>query len=172
MAKYRLAESLYAYVGWLTSYNAKTDELLITNLCNSALPHAPKGKTILIPEEEARKGAEKIKRIIKSGNVQLVLAMSLQVNYWLQKVGVYTADGDFLMEAAPKIQGIEGKYYKPVSKSPFIKICGKKYYVGSIPLFPILHVIQYPFRRAIKAKYEPLHRKCIDSIKEVLGVLQ
>jgi len=39
--------------------------MYVTNLCNDAPPHAPKGKSVLIPEEIAKDGIRRFKLIIK-----------------------------------------------------------------------------------------------------------
>ncbi len=44
-AKYQLAEAVYGYVGYLTSYRYTAEQIILTNLCNIAMPHAPKGKS-------------------------------------------------------------------------------------------------------------------------------
>jgi hypothetical protein len=64
----------------------------------------------------------------------------------------------------------ENGYYEPIGKSPFLEICGNKYSVGRIPLFPVLHVKQYPLRGGIKKNYENAYCNCINSIKELFSI--
>ena len=64
-AKYNLAEAVFGYIGYLTSYKYSADQIVLTNLCNFALPHAPKGKTVFIPEEKARQGINEINDMLK-----------------------------------------------------------------------------------------------------------
>ncbi len=85
-AKYQLAEALFSYVGILTCFHYPAYQIAVTNLCNNALPHAPKGKTVLIPQEEAADGLAEIEDILSNSNIELVFPMSLQVNHWLQQL--------------------------------------------------------------------------------------
>lgn len=167
LSKYRLAESLFSYVGWLTSYKYSACELIITNLCNKALKSAPNGKTVLIPEERAREGLNNIRKILKHSRIEVILAMSQQVNYWLQKLGFYSSTEEYLEQSQPKSKAAEQGYYEPVGKSPFLQICGNKYLADGIPLFPVLHVQQYRLGRHKKGKYENACRDCIDSMKSL-----
>jgi len=167
LAKYRLAESLFSYVGWLTSYVFSANEVVITNLCNKTLKHAPPGRTVLIPDECAKEGLDNIRRILKRSRIEVILAMSEQVNYWLQKLQFYSSGDDYLGQSEPKSQAAEQGYYEPVGKSPFLHICGNRYLADGIPLFPVLHVQQYRLGRHKKGKYENACRNCIDSIKSL-----
>jgi hypothetical protein len=157
LQKYKLAESVFSYISYLTNYKFLADEYYITNLCNISLPHAPKGKTVLIPAEIAKKGIEDIEEFLKNSEIKLIFAMSQQVNYWLQKLGFYDADVKYLKMAEPKEKGLisEQLYYEPRKSSAFKRICGKKYIVdGKYALFPILHVKNYPFKGRFKRSYE------------------
>lgn len=53
--KYEIAKSTFEQIAYLTQDKFKAENIYITNLCNSALKHAPKGKTVLIPKEKAKK---------------------------------------------------------------------------------------------------------------------
>lgn len=165
LAKYQLAESLFSYIGWLTSYRYRADEYVITNLCNEALTPAPKGKTVFIPESEARRGLKHINDILTGRQFGLIIAMSPQVNYWLQKLGFYFSTDNYLEQSEPREKAAQMGYYEPIGKSPFLEICGNEYFVGKIPLFPVLHVKQYPLTGFIKSNYGNAYRKCINSIK-------
>lgn len=99
LAKYKLAEALYQCIRDLTDGCFHDDEILITNLCNEALPHSPKGKTVLIPKEKAVEGLRDIRVLLDSSKVSLIFAMSQQANYWLQKLGLYTTNTGFLEQA-------------------------------------------------------------------------
>jgi hypothetical protein len=169
VAKYKLAESLFSYVAWLTSNKYSADELIITNLCNRALKRYPKtkGKTVLIPEEYAREGLANINDILKSSQIELIIAMSQQVNYLLQKLGFYSSTPSYMEKSIPRGKSSSNGYYEPVGKSPFLEICGNRYHAGKIPLYPVLHVKQFPFKRKIKDAYENAHCNCINSIKEL-----
>ena len=63
-AKYRLAEAAFHYIGQLTGNRYPADQLALTNLCNRGLPHAPAGKTVLIPAQEAQTGIQAVNGIL------------------------------------------------------------------------------------------------------------
>jgi len=167
LAKYKLAEALFSYISLLTSYRYRAEEYIITNLCNSFLPKQPKGKTVYISEEKAKEGIEKIRMIINQTNIELIIATSQQVNYWLQKLGFYSSTTNYIRNSEPRERGVSKNYYEPVGKSPFLEICGKKFLASRIPLFPVLHVKQFPLRGNIKKNYQPLIDNCINEIKKL-----
>lgn len=129
LAKYKLGESLFSYIAWLTSNKYSANELLITNLCNRALKRYPsaKGKTVLIPEEYAQEGLATINDILKSSRIELILAMAQQVNYLLQKLGFYSSTENYLEKSRPKEKAASSGYYEPVGSSPFLGVCGNRY---------------------------------------------
>jgi hypothetical protein len=166
-AKYELAEALYTYINWLTDNKYNIDDFIITNLCNHHLPKAPTGKTVFIPEDKAKEGLENIKQILKEFKIKFILATSQQVNYWLQKLGFYNSENDFLIKSEPKENGVRDNYYEAVQSRAFLDICGREYLADGIPLFPVLHIKQYPLRSRIKANYEKLLLNCINEIKKL-----
>jgi len=84
-----LAATVFNQITYITNGKIKPEEIYITNLCNSALPHSPRGKTVYIPEDKAKEGFENIKRIIEENqSIEYLFPMSLQVNYWLQKENI------------------------------------------------------------------------------------
>jgi hypothetical protein len=162
-SKYGLAESAFSQITHNTNGKIKPEEIYITNLCNSALPHAPKGKTVYIPEEKALAGIENIKRIIgEYKSIEYIFPMSLQVNYWLQKLGLYDSNDGFVEKSSPKTNGIlnEPPYYEPKEKSPFLMICGNRYHVrgGTQTVIPILHAKCFPLNKQFRA-YEPAYER-------------
>jgi hypothetical protein len=167
LSKYKLAAALFEYMGFLTSNRYRPNEYYITNLCNVELDHAPPGKTVLIPEEFASKGTNDIKEILKKGNFEIIFVLSQQANYWLQYFGLYFSSDFYLKNSHPKVKGLQQGYYEPTGKAPFLEICGKQFMVGSTPLFPVLHVKQFPLKGSIRQNYEPLINSCINSIKEL-----
>jgi hypothetical protein len=96
-----LAEAVFAYVGYLTSHRYAADQIVLTNLCNSALPHAPKGKIVYIPEEAAATGLAEIRSILERSSIEVILAMSAQVNYLL-KIEFLSGSGEAVTSARPK----------------------------------------------------------------------
>lgn len=161
--KYGLAVSAFNQITHITNGRIKPEEVYITNLCNSTLPHAPKSKTVYIPEDKAIAGVENIKKIIEENqSIEYIFAMSLQVNYWLQKLGLYQSCTEFVVESIPKTVGIQSNppYYEPMGKSPFLLICGNQYQVigGVQTVIPILHAKCFPLNKQFRA-YEPAYER-------------
>ena len=162
--KYGLAATSFKQVTDITNNKFRPEEIYVTNLCNEFLPHAPKGKTVLIPESIAKDGYERILTIISQyKTIECIFPMSQQVNYWLQYFGLYDKDTDFLEKAAPKQKGIDNDkpYYEKKKKkdAPFLDICGNVYTLKTgQKLIPILHTKQY----GKLVKYFP----CYERIKE------
>jgi len=162
-SKYGLAASAFNQIIHITNGKIKPEEIYITNLCNSALPHAPKGKTVLISEDKAKEGFEYIRRIIAENlSVEYVFPMSLQVNYWLQYLGLYYSSDDFVEKSTPKTKGIQNAppYYEPKEKNTFLLICGNKYQVkeATPSLIPILHAKCFPLNKQFRA-YVPAYER-------------
>lgn len=164
-AKYGLAKALFSYISDLTSRKYSPCDCYVTNLCNFPLPHADKGKTVLIPDRIAKESVAEFKNLLAQGDFKLIFPMSQQVNYLLQKSGFYSSSQKYLDDSEPKEIGIEKGYYEPKGKSPFLQICGNQYQAGGVPLFPILHVKQYPPKGAMARNYGPAYQKIIEAIK-------
>jgi hypothetical protein len=145
--KYSLAKSVFDYIRDITSKYYQDEEIYLTNLCNDALPNAPEGKTVFIPLEKAENGLKNIRRVLSNAKIEFIFPMSMQVNYWLQKLGFYNSNNGFVECAKPSLVGIENEppYYKESVGGQFRSICGYRY-VGDdkYNLFPILHVKNYP----------------------------
>ena len=126
------SRNLFDYIMELTGHQLTPEDVYITNLCNDEVEAAPKGKRTFIPEEKAAKGIEHIKWILSENpSIKCVLAMSLQTNYWLQKLGFY----------------VDGK--------AFISICGKIYEATDLPVkvFPVLPAKDYPLSEQNRERY-------------------
>lgn len=152
------SRNLFEYVMKLTAHQLTPEDVYITNLCNDDVEPAPKGKRTYIPEEKAEKGIEHIKWILSENpTIKCVLAMSLQTNYWLQKLGFYEGDADFLRAAEPRRVGKESlsPYYQPVDGKAFIGICGKEYEAKEFPVkvFPVLPAKDYPLSEQNMERY-------------------
>lgn len=162
--KYGLAAKSFGQVLDITNNRFKAEEIYVTNLCNEFLPHAPKGKTVLIPESIAKDGYERILTIISQyKTIEYIFPMSQQVNYWLQYFGFYDKDTDFLEKAAPKQVGIDNKppYYEAIRQkdAPFLDICGNVYTLKTgQKVIPILHSKLYG--------KSPSYFPCYERIKE------
>ena len=97
--KFGLAKSTFEHVFYLTMNKIKPEEIYVTNLCNDALPHAPKGKSVLIPQDIAADGVVRLHEILKqNASITYILPMSLQVNYWLQKLEFYNSHNNFISD--------------------------------------------------------------------------
>jgi hypothetical protein len=167
-AKYELAEAVFGYISYLTSYKYLANQIVLTNLCNTALPHAPKGKTVYIPEAEARNGISAIQAILSRSRVDVVFAMSAQVNYWLQKLEFYPVVAEFLSYAEPRAKGVTHTppYYEATRSRAFTHICGQRYTMknnGSI--IPILHIKNWPLRGAFAKAYSKAYEACVNALK-------
>jgi len=149
LSKYQLAKSTFEYIQDITNNVYNDKDIYLTNLCNDELEHAPKKKTVLIPEDKAKEGLQHIRQILSQSHIECIFSMSLQVNYWLQKLGFYYSTETFLIYSEPQKAGLIGKekYYTPKKTRTFLEICGNKYLADNqYPLFPILHVKVYPLK--------------------------
>ncbi len=140
-AKYGLAKSTYEYISELTGHKYNNDQVIMTNLCNSALPHAPKGTTVLITEDYAKAGLKDIRELLLNSRVEVIFAMSQQVNYWLQKLEFYTPVAEFIDRAESKSLTC----YQPRKPRAFQIVCGNQYSTSDgRNMYPILHVKNWP----------------------------
>lgn len=168
--KYGLASSSFNQLTDITNGKIKPEEVYVTNLCNFELPHAPNKKTVYIPEDIARKGVKNIRRIIDEyKSIKYIFPMSLQVNYWLQKLGFYYSSDEFIKKSTPKIEESLNNppYYEPAQSKSFLLICGNKYNVNDGPqiVIPILHSKRFPLNersRAYKPAYDNIRRMFTD----------
>lgn len=143
------SRNLFNHITRLTANRVTPKEIYITNLCNDDVEAPPKGKRVFIPEAKAQKGIEHIEWILSQNpSIKHVFCMSLQTNYWLQKLGFYEGEADFLRAAEPRRTGMENfpPYYQPVDGKAFAAICGKRY-VGKnhpVTVIPILPAKDFP----------------------------
>jgi hypothetical protein len=148
--------------------------VILTNLCNSSLPQSPKGKTVLIPEREAKEGIEAIRSLLEKSGVRMVFAMSEQVNYWLRALGFYPEVPKFLLAAEPKARGLNSNspYYEPKVKRAFQGICGKRFVRGRYCVYPILHVKNWPLKGGFVPAYGKAHRQLVSSVMKEKGAFR
>lgn len=151
------AQNLFAHLRDLTSGRFKADEIYVTNLCREQVEPAPKGKRVLIPEAQAVLGLDHIKWILMTNpTIEWVFLMSMQTNYWLQKLDFYTPDADFIAKAEPRRVGQNDlqPYYQPVDGKAFTKICGNIYPTSdSVQIVPILAAKDYPLNERNLAQF-------------------
>jgi hypothetical protein len=82
---------------------------------------------VYIPSEKAIEGLDSIKKILKEyPTIEYIFPISLQVNYWLQKLGFYTSEDSFLVKSEPIETGIQydRPYFEPKNSKTFLLICG------------------------------------------------
>jgi hypothetical protein len=169
-SKHGLANSVFKFVRDITNGFYKDEEVYITNLCNEQLPKPPKNCTVYIPEEKAVDGVQRIRQILKTSPIEIIFPMSMQVNYWLQRLRFYDSANGYMDDAQPINGGIKNKspYYKENRSGCFKKICGNCYYVdGKYPLFPIVHVKKYPLK-ANFVKYQDNYDKMMREVLEFI----
>ena len=120
-----------------------------------------------MPQREAEAGIAAIREILSCSQVELIFAMSEQVNYWLQSLGFYEAVPEFLRRAEPTPKGLahEPPYYAAKESGAFQLICGQRYTVGGATLFPILHVKNRPLRGPFKQAYAAAYERLINGLK-------
>jgi len=173
--KYGLAEAAFKHIAYVTYDKIKPNEVYITNLCNEALDHAPENKTVYITIEKAKKGIDNIRRILaENSSIEFIFPMSVQVNYWLQKLDFYRSDNDFLENSEPKQKGLDSNppYYQPLKSGTFKRICGNHYKIteGQQMVIPILHPKNFPLRgkflSAYKDSYERARHYFVDIFSE------
>lgn len=165
------ARDLFNHIMYVTLNSVKPEDMYITNLCNDYVEPAPKGKRVLIKEEKALKGVEHIKWILEQyPTIEWILPMSLQTNYWLQKVGLYGGDEAFLHGAQPRRVGIEciQPYYQPVDGKAFASICGNIYDANDYPakVIPILPAKDYPLKGLNEEKYRKAYERLRASFRK------
>lgn len=158
--KHGLSAKSFGQILDIKNHRFRAKEIYVTNLCNEPLAHAPKGKTVLIPERIAKEGCERISTIVRRyKTIEYIFPMSQQVNYWLQFFGMYHTTTYFLDKAKPKQKGIDNDppYYEAIKQRdcPFLEICGNIYYLETgQKVIPILHTKQYGQLKAYFQSYE------------------
>lgn len=159
--KYELAKAVYEYIYELTGNKYSKDEIYITNLCNTALSPV-KGRTVYINEESAKLGLEEIRQFLSDSNIEIIFAMSQQVNFWLQKLGFYSSNNAFLSDSEPKIEGVNSNpsYFVAKKQGAFKSICARVYLAdGKYKIVPILHIKNWPLKsEACIIAYEDSYR--------------
>lgn len=161
-SRYMEAKNLFDMVKELTDYKYFVDEVYVTCLCNDTLPRPAKGKRTFIPEKYALKGVEHIKWILEQNpEIEVILALSQQTNYWLQKSGLVEANEEFLKGAESRRTGMQDlmPYYQPVNPKSFNAICAKPMVVKGteIRVYPLLPLRDFPLRETNIDKFGPLY---------------
>lgn len=170
------SQHLFKHINYVTNNKFKNTEIYITNLCNDYLTPAPKGKRVLIDEEKAQKGLEHIEWILEENpSIEYVLVMSLQSNYWLQKLSFYGKDNDkFLYDAQPRRKGLEDKFfpfYQPVNGKSIYSIIGNIYDANNyaVKIIPLLSHNNFPFTEKSEELYGEIYNKISSKFEEVFS---
>jgi hypothetical protein len=172
-AKYDLAAAVFGMVGWLTGDGVRADEVVVTNLCNQTLPHAPKGRTVLIPEAQAACGIAELHSLLSGSSIRVIIAMSQQVNYWLQLLGFCAANPAFLEAAQPSASGVANDlpFYQQRKPGAFTIVCGRRHEgPGGVPVFPVVHVKSWPLEGPFLNAYGLAHESCRELIPQELAI--
>jgi hypothetical protein len=172
--KYDFASSVVNYVQHLGGPSVSLEDMFFTNLCNEFLERPIDGGTVLITDEAAEKGTHAIEHILSSGSFKVILSMAPQVFYHLVRLG-FVANPDenllaFLRTARPSPAAAVRKAYVPVGGSPFLEVCGRKYYHrrDGVPLIPVVHVKQWPLNDRMEPHYGSLMRIAATNTKTCL----
>lgn len=171
-AKYGLAKATVEYIDHLTGRTVAVSDVYVTNLCNEFLPHAPEGRTVLIPNEAADRGIAAIESGLSEGKPQVIIPMSLQVFYHLVRsefVRMTRLESEgFLRKAAPRARDAARGAYAAAAPKPFLDVCGSLFYHGELAVVPVLHVKNWPLRGPVKA-YESAMQAAVENIHACLG---
>ena len=147
-------------------------EMYFTNLCNQFLPHAPKGSTVLIPDEEADRGIAEIEKALRQGRPQVIIPMALQVFYHLARSGfVAMEQGErerILRKAAAKPRDAQRAAYVQSTPRTLLDVCGRQFLHGTTPVVPVVHVKAWPLRGPFKA-YESAMQNAAANIQRAVA---
>lgn len=153
------AQNLFNYIHYLTQGMASPENSYLTNLCNDYIrATSPKGKRTLIPETNAIKGFDHIKWILEENrSIEYIIALSMQTNYWLQKLGLYTSENDYIERAQPRRIGLSGEepFYQPIDGKAFTSICFRVFETSStaVKIIPALPAKDFPFNDQTYERY-------------------
>jgi hypothetical protein len=167
-SKYGLAKGVVDYIGDLAGFQIPLEKLYLTNLCNEFLPSTHGKGTILLPEEEVRKGFKDIFSAIKQGHFKVIIPTSCQVFYRLCRLGFLDEKDEridlFIMNASPNISKQEQGVYVPKGTAPFLEVCGELFHHDGIPVVPVLYVKQWPIKERMIRFTKPMEKA-----KQTLG---
>jgi hypothetical protein len=160
--KYGLAKAAFSCVAFLTGGRYPPEQIALTNLFNGALQRPPTRRRVLISESAARAGLSQVQGLLAFVQVELILPMSQQVNYWLQKLGFYGPVPEFLSASEPARAGVmhDPPFYRPRRDRAFRLIYGNLYSGAHCTVVPILHVKQWPLRGRFRMAYADAYDRC------------
>jgi len=159
-SKYDLAQAVWDYISDLAGRRVELDELMVTNLCNEFLPHAPGSGTVLIPDDTARDGVRAIEEILVAGRFRVIVPMAVQVFYHLCRLAFVDDELElvkaFVAGASPRPEEAARGLYRPVGRSPFLAVCGRCFHHRGVPVVPVVHVKQWPLKARLARYREPM----------------
>lgn len=160
--KYDLAQAVWDYINELAGYDIPLAELYVTNLCNEFLAHTPGSGTVLIPDDQAQRGVQRIVQIVADGHFKVILPMAVQPFYHLCRLDFIDEDSElvrrFVAGARPLASKAEQGIYVQSGRAPFLAVCGRRFHHRGVPVIPIVHVKQWPLNdRTIRYK-EPMQQ--------------
>jgi hypothetical protein len=171
----RFALRLLEYMDWLAGRNVPLSDLYVTNLCNDFLNRQGKG-VIYIPEAKASAGIKALESLVDQANFKVILPMAEQAFYWLCKLGFI--DGPdrrvdaYLAQAEPQSEWAANGLYRKLSGTPFVEVCGRKFYHRGVPVVPIMHLNGWQRKLSIRwQKYVPGMRRARSAVRHLLREL-
>jgi hypothetical protein len=124
------------------------------------LAHKPGSGTVLIPDEQARRGVGQIEQIVAEGHFKLILPMAVQPFYHLCRMGFIDEDHElvarFVHAARPRPdKAVHGNYVQS-GQAPFLSVCGQRFHHRGVPVVPVVHVKQWPLNDRMIRYDEPM----------------
>jgi hypothetical protein len=171
----RFALRLLEYMDWLVGRIVPLSELCVTNLCNDFLTRQGKG-VIYIPESKASAGIKALESLVAKGNFKIILPMAEQTFYWLCKLGFIDGPNRrvdaYLAQAEPQGGWATKGLYRKTSGTPFVEVCGRKFYHRGVPVVPILHLNGWQRQLSVRwQKYVPGMRRAKSVVRRLLREL-
>lgn len=122
------SSSILSLIKDLTDNKFKDEDIFITSFCNTNMEHNG-DKPVYIPGSTAQQSIDRIYNILDNSLIQYVFSASTQVNYLLQKLGVYNSENNFIQAAQPVENGQYAvpPYYESINKNALSMIDGKVY---------------------------------------------
>ncbi|MFA8299116.1 MAG: hypothetical protein ACEPOV_03040 [Hyphomicrobiales bacterium] len=170
LLKYNYSKKVHDYIREISGNTLADNQLYFLNMHPMFPdPLPPEGKKPLMTESVTSFGLSDLKTVLAScPNLRYIFAMDIQVNYWLQLLGVYWSGRNFTFKAAPKLDYVVRKkpFYEPEDENIFSEILGKGYAVLEYPYiicFPIYHINDYEDH-----KVDPEIRRAYGNIVDVI----
>jgi hypothetical protein len=166
-SKYELARAVWDYVSAIAGRDVPLAELYVTNLCNEFVDHAPRSGTVLISDDLAHRGVERIVQTVAAGHFKCILPMAVQTFYHLCRWDFVDEGGSemvarFMEGARPRASKAEQGIYVQSGKAPFLAVCGQRFHHRGVPVMPIVHVRQWPLKPRMVRYADPMERAALE----------